>query len=48
MRQILHSWATSDRIIPQDHKNFAIEILKSNFQLQWKTWWKDEGRVIKQ
>lgn len=48
MRQILYSQPTSNRIIPQDQKNFAIEIFKSNSQLQWKTWWKDEARVIKQ
>lgn len=37
VRQILYSQATSNKIIPQDQKNFAIEILESNSQLQWKT-----------
>ena len=37
INQMLNTWATQNRIIPQDWKDLATAISKSGPQLQWKT-----------
>ena len=48
VKQILNSWVTHNRTVPQDWKNLAITILEAGPQLQWRTWWKEESTVIEQ
>lgn len=45
---MLNSWATQNRIVPQDWKDLMIAVWESGPQLQWKTWWRDEARTIEQ
>ena len=48
MKQKLNSWATRNRIIPQDWKYLVTAVLEVGPQLQWKTWWREEAMVIDQ
>ena len=36
--EVLNSWATHNRIIPQDWKDLTTTALKADPQLQWKMW----------
>lgn len=45
---MLNSWATQNRIITQDWKGLSTAMSEAGTQLQWETWWKDEGRTIQQ
>ena len=47
-KQMLNSWATQNRIIPQDWKDLVTAILETGPLLQWKTWWREETRVMEQ
>ena len=48
VRQMLKSWTTKNRTVPQDWKDLITAILESGPQLQWKTWWKEAARIILQ
>ena len=48
VKQMLNSWSTSNRIIPQDWRVLVTVVLESGPQLQWRTWWKDDARTIEQ
>ena len=41
-------WATKNRIIPQDWKDFASAVLEAGPQLQWRAWWREEIRALEQ
>lgn len=45
---MLNSWTIWNRISPQDWKDLATAILESGPQLQRKTWWKEEAKIIEQ
>lgn len=48
VKQMLNSWATHNRIISQDQKGLVTAILEADPQLQQKTWWREEARVLEQ
>lgn len=40
-KQMLNSWTTTNRIMPQDWGDEVTAALKPGPQLKWKTWWKE-------
>ena len=48
VKQMLNSWSTSKWIVPQDQKVLGTAVLAPGPQLQWRDWWKDEARTIRQ
>ena len=48
VKQMLNSWSTCNRIIPKDWRDVVTAILGSGPQLKWRTWWKDEAKIIEQ
>ena len=43
---MLNTWATQNRIIPQDCKDLAAAVLETGSQLQWLTWWGEEAAIM--
>ena len=48
VQQMLKSWPTCNRIIPQDWRDLVTAVLEPGPQLQWRTWWKEEAKTIEQ
>lgn len=48
LKQILPSWTTQNRVIPQYWNNLATAILELGPQLQLQSWWKEEAQAIEQ
>lgn len=48
VKWILNSWATQNRIIPQEWKDLVAATLEAGPQLQWQIWWKEEARAIEE
>ncbi|XP_052593228.1 torsin-1A-interacting protein 1 isoform X3 [Peromyscus californicus insignis] len=44
VKQMLNSWSTYNRIVPQDWRELAQAVLEP--RLQWLTWFKDEAKNI--
>ena len=38
VKQVLNSWSTCNRIIPQDWRDLVTAVLEPGPQLQWRTW----------
>lgn len=48
VKQLLNSWSTSNRVIPEDWKQLTSAVLEYSQQLQWKSWLKEEARNLEQ
>ncbi|KAL6084413.1 hypothetical protein STEG23_018453 [Scotinomys teguina] len=44
VKQMLNSWSTSNRIIPDDWHQLTSAVLEYSQQLQWKNWLREEAR----
>ncbi|KAL6039725.1 hypothetical protein STEG23_000337, partial [Scotinomys teguina] len=48
VKQMLNSWSTSNRIIPDDWHQLTSAVLEYSQQLQWKSWLREEARNLEQ
>ncbi|KAL6031093.1 hypothetical protein STEG23_029426 [Scotinomys teguina] len=48
VKQMLNSWSTSNRIIPNDWHQLTSAVLEYSQQLQWKSWLREEARNLEQ
>ncbi|KAL6092360.1 hypothetical protein STEG23_021666 [Scotinomys teguina] len=48
VKQMLNSWSTSNRIIPDDWHQLTSAVLEYSQQLQWKSWFREEARNLEQ
>ncbi|KAL6034708.1 hypothetical protein STEG23_001687 [Scotinomys teguina] len=48
IKQMLNSWSTSNRIIPDDWHQLTSAVLEYSQQLQWKNWLREEARNLEQ
>ncbi|KAL6036459.1 hypothetical protein STEG23_034170 [Scotinomys teguina] len=48
IKQMLNSWSTSNRIIPDDWHQLTSAVLEYSQQLQWKSWLREEARNLEQ
>ncbi|KAL6094307.1 hypothetical protein STEG23_014256 [Scotinomys teguina] len=48
VKQMLNSWSTSNRIIPDDWHQLTSAVLEYIQQLQWKSWFREEARNLEQ
>ncbi|XP_052576061.1 limb region 1 protein homolog isoform X1 [Peromyscus californicus insignis] len=48
IRQMLNSWSTSHRIIPDDWHQLISAVLEYSQQLQWKSWLREEAKNLEQ
>ena len=48
VKQLLNSWSTSNRVIPEDWKQLTSAVLEYSQQLQWKSWLREEARNLEQ
>ncbi|KAL6034566.1 hypothetical protein STEG23_035004 [Scotinomys teguina] len=48
VKQMLNSWSTSNRIIPDDWHQSTSAVLEYSQQLQWKSWLREEARNLEQ
>ncbi|KAL6040241.1 hypothetical protein STEG23_020317 [Scotinomys teguina] len=48
VKQMLNSWSTCNRIVPQDWKDLVTAVLEPGAQLQWLAWLREESRVLEQ
>ncbi|KAL6035640.1 hypothetical protein STEG23_036476 [Scotinomys teguina] len=48
VKQMLNSWSTSNRIIPDDWHQLTSAVLEYSQQLQWKSWLREEVRNLEQ
>ncbi|KAL6034957.1 hypothetical protein STEG23_012072 [Scotinomys teguina] len=48
VKQMLNSWYTSNRIIPDDWHQLTSAVLEYSQQLQWKSWLREEARNLEQ
>ena len=48
VKQMLNAWSASRRIIPQDWRDLVTAILEPGPQLQWRTWNKNDAKIVGQ
>ncbi|WP_139776735.1 gag protein, partial [Oceanospirillum multiglobuliferum] len=48
VKQMLNSWSTSHRIIPDDWHQVISAVLEYSQQLQWKSWLREEAKNLEQ
>ncbi|KAL6093698.1 hypothetical protein STEG23_031128 [Scotinomys teguina] len=48
VKQMLNSWSTSNRIIPDDWHQLTSAVLEYSQQLQWKCWLREEARNLEE
>ncbi|KAL6061183.1 hypothetical protein STEG23_011259, partial [Scotinomys teguina] len=48
VKQMLNSWSTSNRIVPDDWHQLTSAVLEYSQQLQWKSWLREEARNLEQ
>ena len=48
IRQLLNSWSTCHQVTPKDWLDMATEVLETGPLIQWKSWWREEAKMIEQ
>ena len=46
VRELVKTWASRNKVIPHDWLQLVSAVLEHGTQLQWKSFWREEAKVL--